>query len=118
FSTILLAITLSPLPWVNSVPALGAVLFCCGFTIAPSMVAITACVEEWVPPQRLTEAITWTVTGILPGVAPGRAGAGQPASLWGPSTAYWVPFCIGIACAAVAAVSTTFARPKTRFAHN
>ncbi|TCO51567.1 putative MFS family arabinose efflux permease [Kribbella antiqua] len=116
--TILLAITLAPLPWVDSVLLLGVVLFCCGMTIAPTMVAVTACVEEWVPPERLTEAITWTVTGILLGVAPGNAAAGHAVDVWGPSDAYWVPFAIGIACALVAAVSTTFARPKTRFAHN
>jgi MFS family permease len=71
--TIALAITLAPLPWVDSVWLLGVVLFCCGMTIAPTMVAVTACVEEWVPPERLTEAITWTVTGILLGVATERA---------------------------------------------
>ncbi|TCC66404.1 MFS transporter [Kribbella pittospori] len=118
FGTVFLAITLAPLPWVNSVLVLGVVLFCCGLTIAPTMVAVTACVEEWVPPQRLTEAITWTVTGMLLGVAPGNALSGHAVDVWGPSTAYWVPFSFGIACALVAAVSTTFARPKTRFAHN
>ena len=71
--TILLAITLAPLPWVGTVWLLGVVLFCAGLTIAPTMVALTACVEEWVPPERLTEAITWTVTGMLLGVAPGNA---------------------------------------------
>ncbi|MEU4601384.1 MFS transporter [Kribbella sp. NPDC023972] len=116
--TILLAVTLAPLPWVDSVWMLGVVLFGCGMTIAPTMVAVTACVEEWVPPQRLTEAITWTVTGILLGVAPGNAAAGHAVDLWGPSDAYWVPFSFGIACALIAAVSITFARPKTRFAHN
>jgi MFS family permease len=116
--TIALAITLAPLPWVDSIWMLGAVLFCCGMTIAPTMVAVTACVEEWVPPERLTEAITWTVTGILLGVAPGNAAAGHAVDVWGPSDAYWVPFGVGIACALVAAVSITFARPKERFAHN
>ncbi|HWD80936.1 MAG TPA: MFS transporter [Kribbella sp.] len=116
--TIALAITLAPLPWVNSIPLLGVVLFCCGMTIAPTMVAVTACVEEWVPPERLTEAITWTVTGILLGVAPGNAAAGHAVDVWGPSNAYWVPFGVGIACAVVAAISITFARPKERFAHN
>ncbi|GAA1125752.1 MFS transporter [Kribbella jejuensis] len=116
--TIALAITLAPLPWVNSVPLLGVVLFCCGMTIAPTMVAVTACVEEWVPPERLTEAITWTVTGILLGVAPGNAAAGHAVDIWGPSNAYWVPFGVGIACAIVAGISITFARPKERFAHN
>jgi MFS family permease len=116
--TVLLALTLAPLPWVDSVLALGIVLFCCGMTIAPTMVAVTACVEEWVPPQRLTEAITWTVTGILLGVAPGNAASGHAVDLWGPSDAYWVPVAFGVACALIAAVSITFARPKTRFAHN
>jgi MFS family permease len=116
--TILLALTLAPLPFVNSVLMLGVVLFCCGMTIAPTMVAVTACVEEWVPPQRLTEAITWTVTGILLGVAPGNAASGHAVDLWGPSDAYWVPVSFGIACALAAAASITFARPKTRFAHN
>ncbi|GAB3821225.1 MFS transporter [Kribbella italica] len=116
--TILLAISLAPLPWVGNTVVLGGVLFCAGLTIAPTMVAVTACVEEWVPPQRLTEAITWTVTGILLGVAPGNAAAGHAVDLWGASSAYWVPVFIGVLCAGVAGVSITFARPKTVFAHN
>ncbi|TDD58195.1 MFS transporter [Kribbella antibiotica] len=116
--TIVLAITLAPLPWVDSVWLLGVVLFGCGMTLAPTMVAVTACVEEWVPPERLTEALTWTVTGILLGVAPGNAAAGHAVDLWGPSDAFWVPFAVGIACALIAAVSIAFARPKTTFAHN
>ncbi|WBQ02267.1 MFS transporter [Kribbella sp. CA-293567] len=116
--TIALAITLAPLPWVNNIFVLGAVLFGAGLTIAPTMVAVTACVEEWVPPQRLTEAITWTVTGLLLGVAPGNAAAGHAVDVWGASTAYWVPVTIGISCALIASASVTFARPRTRFAHN
>jgi MFS family permease len=116
--TILLAISLAPLPWVGNTVVLGGVLFCAGLTIAPTMVAVTACVEEWVPPQRLTEAITWTVTGILLGVAPGNAAAGHAVDVWGASSAYWVPVSIGVLCAGVAGASITFARPKTVFAHN
>ena len=116
--TIALAVALAPLPWVGTVFLVGVVLFFAGLTIAPTMVAVTACVEEWVPPQRLTEAITWTVTGILLGVAPGNAAAGHAVDIWGASTAYWVPVTIGITCAVVASIAVTFARPKTRFAHN
>ncbi|WP_328323037.1 MFS transporter [Kribbella sp. NBC_00382] len=116
--TIALAITLSPLPFVGNILVLGAVLFGAGLTIAPTMVAVTACIEEWVPPQRLTEAITWTVTGLLLGVAPGNAAAGHAVDVWGASDAYWVPVISGITCALIASVAVTFARPKTRFAHN
>jgi MFS family permease len=116
--TILLAIALAPLPWVGTVWLLGVVLFCAGLTIAPTMVALTACVEEWVPPERLTEAITWTVTGMLLGVAPGNAVAGRAVDEVGASDAFWVPVTVGIACALVASVAVTFARPRTRFAHN
>lgn len=116
--TITLAITLAPLPWVNSILLVGVVLFVVGLSIAPTMVAVTACVEEWVPPERLTEAITWTVTGLLLGVAPGNALAGHAVDRYGSSDAYWVPVAIGIICALVASVAVTFARPKVRFAHN
>jgi MFS family permease len=104
-----LAITLSPLPFVGNVPVLAVALFACGTTIAPTMVALTACVEAWVPPPRLTEAITWTVTGILLGVAPGNALAGYAVDEVGASDAYWVPAGIGIGCAVVSAVAVRFA---------
>jgi MFS family permease len=116
--TIVLAVTLSPLPWVGGILMLGVVLFGAGLSIAPTLVAVTACVEEWVPPERLTEAITWTVTGLLLGVAPGNAAAGHAVDVWGPSQAFWVPVVIAVVCAVVASVAVTFARPRTRFAHN
>ncbi|MFC0625376.1 MFS transporter [Kribbella deserti] len=116
--TIALAITLAPLPWVDSILLVGVVLFGAGLTIAPTMVAVTACVEEWVPPERLTEAITWTVTGLLLGVAPGNAVAGHAVDRYGSSDAYWVPVIVGITCALVASAAVAFARPKVRFAHN
>ena len=108
-----LALTMAPLPWVGSVLLLGVALFGCGMTIAPTLVAVTACVEEWVPPARLTEAITWTVTGILLGVAPGNALAGRGVDTLGPSDAYWVPFGFAIGCAVLAATTLTFARPSS-----
>jgi MFS family permease len=107
-----LAVTMAPLPWVDSVLLLGVALFGCGMTIAPTLVALTACVEEWVPPQRLTEAITWTVTGLLLGVAPGNAVAGQAIDAYGASTAYWVPFTVAVTCALLSSVAITFARPR------
>lgn len=116
--TIVLAVMLAPLPWAGSILVLGIILFGAGLSIAPTLVAVTACVEEWVPPQRLTEAITWTVTGLLLGVAPGNAAAGHAVDVWGASDAYWVPVGVGITCALVASVAVTFARPTTRFAHN
>lgn len=108
-----LAVTMAPLPWVGTVFLLGLALFGCGLTIAPTLVAVTACVEEWVPPQRLTEAITWTVTGILLGVAPGNALAGRAVDSFGASDAYWVPFGVALGCAVLAAATLTFARPRS-----
>lgn len=110
--TLALAVTMAPLPWVGTVVLLGVALFGCGMTIAPTMVAVTACVEEWVPPSRLTESITWTVTGLLLGVAPGNALAGRAVDAFGASDAFWVPFGIAVGCAILAATTLTFARPR------
>jgi hypothetical protein len=111
--TVALAVTMAPLPWVGTVPLLGVALFGCGMTIAPTMVAVTSCVEEWVPAQRLTEAITWTVTGLLLGVAPGNALAGRAVDHLGASDAFWVPFGVAAGCAVLATATLAFARPRT-----
>ena len=115
WGTVALATALVPLPFVGGLLLLGTVLFVAGFTIAPTLIAIVAWVEESVPAQRLTEGISIVTTGMAVGVAPGAALVGSVVDRHGASAGYWVPVVAAWLGAAVA-VSTVLlpaARPES-----
>lgn len=90
-----LALSMVPLPFVGSFVVMGAVLFVAGFAISPTLIALTAWVEEVVPPARLTEGMAIVHTGIAGGVAPGAVLAGTVIDNAGASPAYLVPVAAG-----------------------
>ncbi|MPZ93976.1 MAG: MFS transporter [Propionibacteriales bacterium] len=102
-----LAVTMSPLPFVDSIPVLGLVLFVAGFAIAPTMIASIGAVQATVPPARLTEGIAWVTTGLTAGVAPGAALAGRVVDVSGASAAFWVSAVSGLVAAALALATRT-----------
>jgi predicted MFS family arabinose efflux permease len=53
-------------------------------------------VERDVPPSRLTEALTWTTTGMSVGIAPGAAVVGAVIDAHGASAGFLVPLAAGI----------------------
>lgn len=85
-----MALTMLPLPFISSPLLLGVVLFAGGFSISPTLVACVSLVHARVPASRLTEGITWIMTGIGFGVAPGAAAAGKLIDLHGASAAFVV----------------------------
>ena len=97
-----LAVTALPLPFVGSLPVLGAVLFVAGFAISPTLIAIIAWVEETVPTGRLTEGITIITTGMAVGLAPGAALVGTVVDRAGASASYWVPVAAAVTGSLVA----------------
>lgn len=74
--SVLLALTLLPMPWVGTTVLLGVLLTVSGFAIAPTLIASVSVVQTAVPPARLTEALGWASTGMSAGVATGAALAG------------------------------------------
>ncbi len=100
-----MALVMLPLPFVESLPLLAVALFLAGFAISPTLVASMSLIQSHVPPSRLTEGITWVVTGIGLGVAPGAAIAGYLIDQYGASTAYTVPAVGGVLAAIVAALT-------------
>jgi MFS family permease len=100
-----MACVMLPLPFVGTIPLLAAVLFLAGFAISPTLVACVSLVQSHVPADRLTEGITWVMTGVGLGIAPGAALAGRLVDGYGASAAYSVP-AIGGALAAVVAALT------------
>ena len=90
-----LALSMVPLPFVGSFVVMAAVLFLAGFAISPTLIALTAWVEEVVPAARLTEGMAIVHTGIAGGVAPGAVVAGTVIDRFGASPAYLVPVAAG-----------------------
>lgn len=94
-SQLLLAIALSaattlPLLVVGSIWTLGTVLFVAGASISPTIIVAMALIERHVPPAKLTEGITWVMTGIGIGMAAGSAVSGWLIDLYGASSGFWV----------------------------
>jgi predicted MFS family arabinose efflux permease len=67
------------------------VAFLSGLSIAPVLVSGTSLVESRMPRAALTEALSWTTTGLTLGVTAGSAVAGAAVDAWGAETAFAVP---------------------------
>ncbi|MDQ3484060.1 MAG: MFS transporter, partial [Actinomycetota bacterium] len=107
-----MATAMAPLPFIDNLVVLGAVLFLGGFAISPTMVAAMSLVEANVSPSRLTEGITWVTTGIGLGIAPGAAIAGALIDQFSASTAYSVSAVSGVLAAVIAATTGTRAADR------
>jgi predicted MFS family arabinose efflux permease len=76
---------------VGSLLVLVVAGFLAGLTIAPVLVSGTSLVESRVPRSALTEALSWTTTGLTLGVTAGSAAAGAAVDVWGAQRAFAVP---------------------------
>jgi MFS family permease len=76
---------------VGSLAVLVGVGFLAGLTIAPVLVSGTSLAESRVPRAALTEALSWTTTGLTLGVTAGSALAGAAVDAWGAEAAFAVP---------------------------
>lgn len=107
-----MACVMLPLPFVHSLLMLGAVLLLAGFAISPTLVACFSLIQAHVPAARLTEGMTWVITGMGLGIAPGAALAGRLIDAYGANTAYTVPVVAGALAAVVAAVTPARVQPQ------
>ena len=88
-------------------PSLGlltVVIFLCGMTIAPTLIASYSLLESTALPGRTTEAMSWLSTGIAFGVAIGSSAVGFILDALGPRWGY--VFAASCGCVAVAAYLT------------
>jgi len=97
------ALTTLPLLWVHNVLTLAAAMFVAGLFFAPTMIVAMGLVERLVPPSRLTEGLTWMVTGLGVGVALGAALAGLTIDAVGIKAGFGVTFTAGLVVLLVAA---------------
>jgi predicted MFS family arabinose efflux permease len=98
---------------VGSLAVLVPAAFLAGLTVAPALVSGMSLVEDRVPRSALTEALSWTTTGLTLGVTAGSAIAGVAVDAWGAEAAFVVP-ALGAALAAVLALAgSPLLRPRS-----
>ncbi|AVD65885.1 MFS transporter [Serratia sp. CY49633] len=97
------AFTTLPLVWVHDVLTLAAAMFVAGLFFAPTMIIAMGLVENIVPPSRLTEGLTWMVTGLGIGVALGAVLAGLAIDAAGIAAGFGVTLTAGLIVLLVAA---------------
>jgi len=85
-----LLVTTLPLLLAGSVPALAAAIFLSGVAISPTFITAFGLVERRVPPEVLTEGVTWVMTGIGIGMALGAFVAGWVVDTFGARSGFWV----------------------------
>lgn len=100
----LAAATTLPLLIVSSLWMLGAVLFVAGASISPTIIVAMALIERHVPAAKLTEGITWVMTGIGIGMAAGSAASGWLIDLYGARSGFWVSIGGGFTALAIVAI--------------
>ncbi|MGF1627085.1 MAG: MFS transporter [Alphaproteobacteria bacterium] len=89
------AATTVPLLFVTNVPMLALALFISGAAISPTFITAFGLVARLVPAAKLTEGITWVMTGIGIGMAIGSFASGWVIDAFGASQGFWVSIAAG-----------------------
>ena len=92
----LAALTTLPLLIVGSIPVLALVLFAAGAAVSPTLIISMGLIERIVPPAKLTEGITWAMTGVGMGMALGSAASGWMIDAFGVASGFWVSIAAGL----------------------
>ncbi|KHK61312.1 MFS transporter [Pseudomonas frederiksbergensis] len=99
------AITTLPLLLASNILGLSLAVFVAGLFFAPTLIVAMALVERIVPPARLTEGLTWLVTGLSIGVVIGAAGSGWLVDTFGARSGFWLAIAAGAVVLAAAVQS-------------
>ncbi|MGD0375140.1 MAG: MFS transporter [Streptosporangiaceae bacterium] len=81
--------------------SLTLIIFFCGLTISPTLIAGYGLIERQAPAERRTEGLTWLGSAISIGVAGGSAAAGHIIDVAGPHWGYAFAACCGAMAAAI-----------------
>ncbi|MCU7647625.1 MFS transporter [Pseudomonas piscis] len=90
YSGIATAVTTLPLLLAGNILGLSLAVFVAGLFFSPTLIVAMALVERIVSPAKLTEGLTWLVTGLGVGVALGAAGAGGLVDQFGARSGFWL----------------------------
>ncbi|KKB13560.1 MFS transporter [Devosia geojensis] len=91
----IVAATTIPLLFIPNVPLLALLLLLSGVAISPTFITAFGLVEELVPAGKLTEGMTWVITGIAIGMAIGSFTSGWVVDQYGAASGFWVSVAAG-----------------------
>jgi MFS family permease len=91
----------------NSPLAVGLLLLAAGVSIAPTMVSANGMLDHLAPSGTLTEAFSWTSTGLTVGIAAGSALAGALTEAASPGAAMAILGAGGVLAAGLVAVAAS-----------
>ena len=89
------AVAVVPLMWVNSITTLAVAMFVAGLFFAPTLITAMGLVENIVPAAKLTEGLTWMITGLGIGVALGAVVGGWVIDAYGAQAGFAVSLAAG-----------------------
>ncbi|MGH6858660.1 MAG: MFS transporter, partial [Phyllobacterium sp.] len=107
-------LTTLPLLFVTSIASLSLVLFFAGAAISPTIITAMGLIERIVPPSKLTEGITWAMTGVGIGMALGSSISGWVIDTYGAGNGFLVSVAAGIVALAAALAGYVTMRPQAR----
>ncbi|POZ62157.1 MFS transporter [Chromobacterium alticapitis] len=91
---------------------LAAAMLLSGLSFAPTLIVAMEMVEKAVPRARLTESLTWLVTGIYFGVAGGASASGLLTDAYGARAGLGLELAAGLASLLIAALQPRAPHPK------
>jgi len=96
-------VTLTTIPplLVWDVTGLGVALVLAGGAISPTFITAFGLIERLVPGSKLTEGITWAMTGIGLGMALGSIASGYVIDAFGPQNGFWISTAAGLAALSI-----------------
>jgi MFS family permease len=90
------AVTTLPLLLAGDIFGLSMAVFVAGLFFSPTLIVAMALVENIVPAAKLTEGLTWLVTGLSVGVAIGAASSGWLVDAFGARSGFWAALAAGV----------------------
>jgi len=111
------AITAVPLLLADNLTALNLAVLLAGITFGPTITVAMGLVEQQVAASRLTEGMTWLLTGLAMGVALGAAAAGWVTDHLGAQRSFVVALLAGAAMWAWGAQAGRLARGRAPVEH-
>jgi predicted MFS family arabinose efflux permease len=99
------ALSLLPLPFISTLPALFITLLISGLAISPVLISGYTLIGQLVPQNRLTEGFAWANTGAGLGIALASAISGWVIDNSGAQVAFWVVSAAGLLTFAITLIT-------------